>query len=298
VPAKLLKARAVIKDMKVSKDGKNPFAHYDYFSPDQVINLVNMACREVGLVSIFSLEKDELGYFGSLITIDIETGHSWTSVMRTEMPEIKATNAAQQMGGMVTYTKRYMLMNEYDIADNSLDFDAQDNSGKSKSSKQKSLSTAPKFQLKKAAETSEPEPEKKSTLTMARPTEEPEAQEEPSELEDLRSQCDELGIPYTGRHKESGLRKLITEHEKESANVPFEGGEEAEEDPYTGDTEEVQPPTLDDYLSIVSKYEEADELAEKAKGFVLDAQDNGLTDDEVETLKEAINTKYRELRTS
>lgn len=43
------------------------------------------------------------------------------------MPEIKATNAAQQMGGCMTYTRRYMLMSLFGIVENALDFDSQDN---------------------------------------------------------------------------------------------------------------------------------------------------------------------------
>jgi hypothetical protein len=43
----------------------------------------------------------------------------------TEIPEIKATNVAQQLGGAVTYSERYLLMIAYDIKDNNLDFDSQ-----------------------------------------------------------------------------------------------------------------------------------------------------------------------------
>jgi hypothetical protein len=40
---------------------------------------------------------------------------------------IKATNATQQIGGAVTYTERYLSMVAFDIKDNNLDFDSQDN---------------------------------------------------------------------------------------------------------------------------------------------------------------------------
>ena len=148
VPKKLLAARASIKKTKMKKGGTNDYSKYDYFTPDQVANLVNAACQKEGLLTMFNLEKDDIGYFGRLLTTDVDTGDVIESVMRTEIPEIKATNATQKMGGAYTYTKRYMLMNEFDIADNNLDFDAQDN----RPSKAKAVSEAkPQALLKKKA---------------------------------------------------------------------------------------------------------------------------------------------------
>ena len=121
---KLALARTFIKSHPIKKDGRNTFSKYDYFTPEIIGKMVNDACVETNLICIFNLKKDELGYFGELITTDLESGESITSVMRTEKPVITATNETQQMGGMNTYTKRYSLMSLFDIEDNTMDFDS------------------------------------------------------------------------------------------------------------------------------------------------------------------------------
>jgi hypothetical protein len=57
--------------------------------------------------------------------------------LRTEKPTIKATNDTQQMGGMDTYSERYIKMKVFCIKDNSLDPDAQDNRTTTEPSKNK-----------------------------------------------------------------------------------------------------------------------------------------------------------------
>src|SRR6478752_3758353 len=127
VLSKLAAARTYIKSHPIRKDASNTFSKYDYFSPELVASLVNKACIEADAICVFNLKQDEYGYFGEVIFTDLESGESLTTVMRTEKPEIKATNATQQMGGMNTYAKRYALMSLFDIEDNTIDFDAQDN---------------------------------------------------------------------------------------------------------------------------------------------------------------------------
>src|SRR6478609_3912555 len=127
VLSKLAAARTYIKSHPIRKDASNTFSKYDYFSPELVASLVNKACIESDSICVFNLKQDEYGYFGEVIFTDLESGENLTTVMRTEKPEIKATNATQQMGGMNTYAKRYALMSLFDIEDNTIDFDAQDN---------------------------------------------------------------------------------------------------------------------------------------------------------------------------
>jgi len=129
---KLLQARKLIKETSLKKEGTNKFSKYDYFTPTQVSHLVDTVCQELKMLPIFSLKKDEFGLYGTLTLGDIDepAGEGITIQMRTEMPSITATNMTQQMGGCETYTKRYMLMSLFDICDNNLDFDSQDNRDK------------------------------------------------------------------------------------------------------------------------------------------------------------------------
>lgn len=127
VLSKLATARLFIKSHPIKKDGRNDYSKYDYFTPEIVSKLVNDACVEANIICVFSLKQDSLGYYGEIVTTDLETGEQVTTETRTAKPMITATNETQQMGGMNTYAKRYSLMSLFDIEDNTIDFDAQDN---------------------------------------------------------------------------------------------------------------------------------------------------------------------------
>ena len=124
---KLAAARAFIKSSPIKKAGWNDYSKYYYFTPEQINQLVHLAEVETGLIHTFDLIRDQNGLHGYLIIRDIETGEVLTFTQATAIPEIKATNVAQQIGGAVTYTNRYMLQTTFDIVDDGLDFDAKDN---------------------------------------------------------------------------------------------------------------------------------------------------------------------------
>jgi hypothetical protein len=124
---KLHNARKYIKTCDVKKLGYNEFSKYSYFTPEQISQVVFLACEDQKLLPMFHLTKDEHGYKGSLTIINLEnTKELIRFSMSTAIPEITATNAAQQLGGAVTYTERYMLMTAFDIKDNNLDFDSKE----------------------------------------------------------------------------------------------------------------------------------------------------------------------------
>jgi len=125
---KLADARKIIKDTDVTKTGKNKFSNYDYFTPEQVEHLVADASEKTKTLCTTNLRADEFGYYQELQFIDLEnTDNFLTFQMRTDVPEIKATNRTQQLGGMDTYSERYIKMKVFQIKDNNLDFDSQDN---------------------------------------------------------------------------------------------------------------------------------------------------------------------------
>lgn len=128
---KLQAARAKIKESPVKKEGKNTYSGYEYFTPSQISRMVHEVCMEFGLIHIYRLEKNSEGYLASLYVVNIEDYEdSINFVIPTSIPEIKATNSAQQLGGAVTYSERYLLMIAFDIVDNNLDFDTTENTEK------------------------------------------------------------------------------------------------------------------------------------------------------------------------
>lgn len=127
---KIAKAKDIISNSALKKEGKNTYSNYDYFTPEQVIALVQAASNEIWLLNLFSLKRNEFGVYGVLKIVDVENWESVEVEGATAIPEIKATNAAQQIGGCYTYTNRYLLMLTYGIADNNLDFDTTENTKK------------------------------------------------------------------------------------------------------------------------------------------------------------------------
>lgn len=125
---KLQEARKKVREMGEKKEGENTYSHYAYFTPEQVEKVVSKATEETGLICLTSLKKDQFGYFQELQLVDLDSPmSSLIFELRTERPEIKATNETQQMGGMDTYSERYIKMKVFQIKDNNLDFDSQDN---------------------------------------------------------------------------------------------------------------------------------------------------------------------------
>ena len=128
---KLAAARKAIKATKMKKEGYNKYSEYYYFKPEQIEELVFNVCVENGLDTKFDLKRNELGEVGYLTITDIDNpDQQLVYEMATAIPAIKATNIAQQLGGCATYTERYLKQTAFGIVDNSLDFDAKDNTDK------------------------------------------------------------------------------------------------------------------------------------------------------------------------
>ena len=127
---KLAAAKAEIKATKLKKEGENTYSKYSYFTPSQIEFLVATACGNNNLLTTFDLCRNDLGVYGKLNLYDLESGKMLSTEMASAIPEIKATNIAQQLGGCVTYTERYLKMSLFGITDNQLDFDTTENTKK------------------------------------------------------------------------------------------------------------------------------------------------------------------------
>ena len=84
-----------------------------------------------------------MGVYGKLNLYDLETGEMLSTEMASAIPEIKATNVAQQLGGCSTYTERYVKQSMFGIIDNQLDFDTTENTKKQNETATKTQPKAP-----------------------------------------------------------------------------------------------------------------------------------------------------------
>ena len=143
---KLNLAKASARVIGIKKSGKNAFSNYEYYTPDQIDEIVFKVSQEHNIFNKYDLLKDEDGGLTArLVITDLDSGEEKEYTFPTATPEIKATNAAQQIGGAITYSKRYLLQNAYDIADSNLDPDTTENTKKNQKEAKKQ---APKDERK------------------------------------------------------------------------------------------------------------------------------------------------------
>jgi len=126
VMLKLAKCRHENMQAEFKKKGYNNHSKYAYFTPEQINEIVLKQCHENQLFTKYDLKRNELGTYGTLDVICLETMEQMTFEACTEIPSITATNAAQQNGGAMTFNNRYLLQFAFGISDNSLDPDSKE----------------------------------------------------------------------------------------------------------------------------------------------------------------------------
>lgn len=114
--AKLQKAREELSKMNFKKSGRNTFSKYDYFELKDILPSITQRCSENGIVPIFNFGKES----ASLIIKDTESDGNIIFTMPSEISPLKGCNAIQSIGGALTYAKRYLYMNAFEIAENDL----------------------------------------------------------------------------------------------------------------------------------------------------------------------------------
>lgn len=136
---KIQQARQNIKANDLKKAGWNDYSKYAYYTPEQVEKLVNDATIDLNLFNKYDLIRTDDGLMAILTIYDLDSDETVEFKIATEIPEIKATNVAQQLGGAVTYSERYLKMIAYEIKDNNLDFDTPKKNESKKEEKSEDL---------------------------------------------------------------------------------------------------------------------------------------------------------------
>lgn len=117
---------ALSKEIRVSKEGKNDFKGFSYFKPDDIAREIVPLLEKHELILFFDMpfNKDKGMYEGKLSIM--ETGTSTAKVeMQFDIPltSVQGASEAQNAGATLTYCKRYMIMNAFNLADNEADPD-------------------------------------------------------------------------------------------------------------------------------------------------------------------------------
>ena len=120
---KLHNAREKVRTGGYTKDGRNEYSKYDYFTPETVEKIVSEVCAENKMITLCNLKRNEFGLYQELKLVDLESEGELVFELATERGDMKATNATQQMGGTDTYSERYIKMKVFQIKDNNIDPD-------------------------------------------------------------------------------------------------------------------------------------------------------------------------------
>lgn len=125
-----------ILESNLKKSGENKFAGFKYYELADFTPAIINLCNEVGLFTKVTFDNE----IAKLIIINSDKPdqrEEYTSPMRTL--ELKGCNQIQALGGVETYSRRYLYMSAFDIIENDM-FDGK--SGDTTSSEPRKLTKA------------------------------------------------------------------------------------------------------------------------------------------------------------
>ena len=130
-----------ILESNLKKSGENKFAGFKYYELADFTPAIINLCNEVGLFTKVTFDNE----IAKLIIINSDKPdqkEEYTSPMRTL--ELKGCNQIQALGGVETYSRRYLYMSAFDIIENDM-FDGK--SGDTTSSEPRKVTKATQKQV-------------------------------------------------------------------------------------------------------------------------------------------------------
>lgn len=118
--AKIQTVKEKLLKENIKKTGHNKFAGYTYYELADFIPYIITFCNEQKLFTSISFDN-ELAKLEIINTENPEEKVEYTSPMRNL--ELKGCNEIQGLGGVETYSRRYLYMSAFDIIENDM-FDA------------------------------------------------------------------------------------------------------------------------------------------------------------------------------
>lgn len=104
-------------EANVKKTGVNKFSNYTYYELADFLPTLIKLCDEEGLFTGVRFD-DEFAYLDIVNIEKPEEKVTYTSPMRAL--ELKGANAVQALGGVETYSRRYLYMAAFDIVENDM----------------------------------------------------------------------------------------------------------------------------------------------------------------------------------
>lgn len=112
---RLINFRLELQQRKLKKTGKNKFTNFSYYELVDILPTINELCLKYKILTVFNASSE--GATLTLIDVD-KTEDTINFVMPFENPQIKGANAVQNLGGAVTYLRRYLFLTAFEIVEN------------------------------------------------------------------------------------------------------------------------------------------------------------------------------------
>jgi len=118
----------ISNELRLTKEGENKFANYDYFRPDDILKALNPLLVKHNLFMSFNLPYNhEKSMYEAVLYFEDLTDEKQNITYKFDIPltKVAGSSEAQGAGATMTYAKRYSIMNAFSIADNADDLDSK-----------------------------------------------------------------------------------------------------------------------------------------------------------------------------
>lgn len=118
---KLAEMRVELQNCDIKKSGYNEYGKYNYYEMADFLPYINEIAKNHNVFNLYELQAEK----AILKVMDLEEdGCAIEFSIPIAEIAIKGANSMQNIGGVTTYTRRYLYMIAYEIAENDT-FDAQ-----------------------------------------------------------------------------------------------------------------------------------------------------------------------------
>lgn len=113
---KLNEARIRFQNANVKKSGKNNYAGYTYYELADILPAINKIAQELKFSCIVNFTPD----LATLDFVDCEKNEKITFTSPMSEASLKGAMDVQNTGAVITYLKRYLYQNCFEIVENDL----------------------------------------------------------------------------------------------------------------------------------------------------------------------------------
>jgi Xaa-Pro aminopeptidase len=124
---KITKARIELQDIKLKKSGKNKYSNYDYYELGDLLPAINKLCEKYGITTRLNIIQDTKEqailtlYNASEPTEKIDfIAPTAEARIGVKKDGTGGADPIQNLGGKITYMRRYMLVTAFEIAESDM----------------------------------------------------------------------------------------------------------------------------------------------------------------------------------